>query len=98
MTPAHERKQRAVPQGIGVILVLVAAGNLQDALAQQERQAVPHGATAPLAQLLAQRLRLTQLVVGVCQPDQAATRGELSGVTADRERGCARQGARISHE
>src|SRR5260221_230595 len=39
MTPAHKLKQRVVPQGIGVVLVFVAAGDLQEALAQQERNA-----------------------------------------------------------
>jgi len=51
MTPAHELKQQVVQQGIAVVLDFVAAGDLQEALAQQERERMAHRTAAPVAHL-----------------------------------------------
>lgn len=51
MTPAREPKRRVVPQGIGVVLVFVAAGDLQEALAQQEHERMARRTAAPVANL-----------------------------------------------
>ncbi len=44
-------KSELVPQGIGVVLVFVAAGDLQEALAQQEHERMAHRTAAPVANL-----------------------------------------------
>jgi hypothetical protein len=73
-----------MPQGIGVVLVFVAAGNLQETLAQQKRERMAHRSAAPGANLGGKAGRQTQAVVGLREPDEAAIRGELSGVKTHR--------------
>ena len=48
---AHELEQRVAAQGVGVVLVLVATGDLQEALAHQEGARVADRAATPLRDL-----------------------------------------------
>jgi hypothetical protein len=100
-TPADELEQWIVAQGVSVVLVLVAAGDLQEALAQQERERMADRPTAPVADLLRQRDRHPEAVVGAGEPDEPAIGAELPGVERHRQRR-GRQGgercARIGQE
>jgi hypothetical protein len=59
-----------VAQGIGVVLVLVAAGNLQEALAQHEREGMPYWSAPPVAHVCGEGGGQAQAVVGLGAPDQ----------------------------
>src|SRR5262249_8332809 len=99
-TTTHELEQRVAPQRISVVLVFVAAGDLQEALADQQRQGMAHRPAAPVVELRCQGVGEAELVVCAGGPEQAAIRGELAGVKGQRqrggERGCA-PCARIGH-
>src|SRR5690348_2023278 len=97
MPAAHELEQRIAPQGIGVVLIFVTTGDLQQALAQQERKRMAHRTAAPVADMGGKAGRQTQVVVGLREPDEAAIRGELPGVKGHPESGGERGHARIRH-
>jgi hypothetical protein len=82
---ADELEQR-VRQGIGVILVFVATGNLQEALAQEESERMTDRTAPPVADLGGKCAGQAQAVVGACEPDESPIRGQLSGVERDRSR------------
>jgi len=82
-TTTHELEQRVAPQPIGVVLVFIAAGDLQEALAQQERERMADRPAAPVGDLRREGSRQAQAVVGPCESDESAVGGELPGVKRD---------------
>jgi hypothetical protein len=68
----HEREQRVAPQRSGVVLVFIAAGDLQEALAPQERERMAHRPAAPVGDLRRESGRQAQAIVGPCEPDESA--------------------------
>jgi hypothetical protein len=83
---ADELEQRIASQGIGVVLVLIATGNLQEALAQQKRERMTDRTAPPVADLGGKCAGQAQAVVGACAPDESPIRGQLSGVERDLSR------------
>ena len=99
---AGELEQRVGPQGVGVVLVGVAAGDLEDPLPPQRLQPVPHRAAPPVGDLGRQSGAQTARGLGLGQPGQAAVGGEAAaeevdlqrqrGGAGEAERGCGRLG------
>jgi hypothetical protein len=69
---AHQLQQWVGPQRVGIVLVGIAAGDLEDALADQRPQAMAHRAAPPLRDAGGQRVAQPERPVGLGQPDQPA--------------------------
>jgi hypothetical protein len=84
--------------GIGVILVLIAAGDLQDALAHQEGERVADWTAPPVRALGGEGGRDTQVVVGLGEPDEPPSEVSCpaSKVTGSDERAAGRDDMRES--
>ncbi len=91
---ADQLEQRIVSQRVGVVLVLVAARDLQDALAQEHRQRMACWSTPPIADRPSEGRGQSQALVGAGEPDQSAVRGELTSVKSHFAGGC----EKIGHE
>jgi hypothetical protein len=96
---APQLQEGIAAQGGGLVLVFVAPGNLQDALADQGLQGVADRTTAPLRDLRGQRSAEAEGAVSRRKPAEAASTGELRAVEPGLEGG-GRQGtgARLRHE
>jgi hypothetical protein len=67
-------------EGIGVILVFVAAGDLVDTLADERPHAVPHRATPPVGDAASRGGAHAQHGIGFGRPRQIAVAGEATAV------------------
>src|SRR5919199_3251926 len=92
-----------MPQGIGVILILVTTGDLEDALAHERVERVLAGARAPLRDVGGDQGAEAKGGVGLGEPGQAtiggeaaAIKGRLQGQRRWRKKSSARWG-RIRH-
>jgi hypothetical protein len=96
---AHQLQERIGAQGVGIVLVFVATGNLEDALADQGLKGVADRTTAPLRDLRGQRSTEAEGGVSLPKPAQAPITGELRTVEPGLEGG-GRQGKgdRLRHE
>ncbi len=79
-------QQRVGAQGVGVVLVLVAAGDLEDALADQCRQGVAHRAAPPLGNHRGEGGAQPDGQLRLLQPRQPAVGGQPPGVELDLQR------------
>jgi hypothetical protein len=77
--PTHGLQQRIGAQRVGVVLVGIATGDLEDALAHQGRQVVA-GPPAPLGNARRQRCAQPQRAIGVLDPEQATIAGQASRI------------------
>lgn len=78
--PRTSFQERVLPQGVGVVLVLVAGGYLQDPLAYQRREGVPDGRPPPLRHVGGDLLAQAQLPVHLGEPEEAAVGGDAAAV------------------
>jgi hypothetical protein len=101
---ADEPEQRIVAQRVGVILILVAAGDLIDALADEGGEGMRAGFASPLGNAGGDLGTDAGLRVGMGEPGQPAIGGERSavegGVEGEGGEGFEREGGcgRIGHE
>jgi hypothetical protein len=96
---AHQLQEGIGTQGVGIVLVFIATGNLEDALANQGLQGVADGTTAPLRDLRGQRSAEAEGSVSLREPAQAAITGELRTIEAGLERrGGQGKADRLEHE
>ena len=89
--PAHQLEQRVTPQGVGVILVGVAAGDLEHPLADQRLQRVVDRAAAPLGDAGRERGADAHGTLGHGQPGQPPIAGQPTGIEARCERNARRR-------
>jgi hypothetical protein len=73
--PAGQLQQRVGAQAVRVVLVGVATGDLEQALAHQGRQAVAHGTPPPLRDPRRQGSPQPPSRIGLRQPQQPAIAG-----------------------
>jgi hypothetical protein len=78
--PARPLQQRVGAQGVGVILVGIAAGDLEDALADEGGQAVGDRPAAPLRNAGGQGAAEPERLIGLHQPGEAAVAGQAAGI------------------
>ena len=78
--PADQLEQGIAPQGVGVVLVGVAAGDLEDALAHEGLQRVLPAAAAPLGEAGGEGRAQAERRLRLGQPGQAAVAGEPPAV------------------
>jgi hypothetical protein len=83
---ADQLEQRIGPQGVGVQLVLVAAGDLEDALTHQRLQRVRDRTAPPVRDAGRQRGAEAQGGVRLREPGQPAVRGQPAPVEGRLER------------
>lgn len=73
-------EERVIAEGIGIILVVVITGNLEEALPEQFGERMLDRAGAPVRDDAGQPWREIEVRVGLREPDEAAIRGELRTV------------------
>jgi hypothetical protein len=83
--PAHQLQQRIVAQGVGVVLVFIAGGDLVDALAQQLQRRVT-AAAASVRNRRRQRGTQSQRLIGFGDPRPAPITGQPTAQKIDRQR------------
>ena len=71
-------EQRVAPQGVRIVLVFVATGDLEDPLPDQRRQGVPYPTVAPFGHARGQCRTDAGCLLGLQQPGQAAITGQAS--------------------
>ncbi len=74
-TAADQFQQGVGAQGIAVVLILVAAGNLKDALADERLQRVLHRSGSPVGQVCGECVAEPEGGIGLGEPHQAAVAG-----------------------
>ncbi len=74
-------------EGIGIILVLIATGDLEDTLTDQSLQGMPDGAMAPFRNLLGKGGTEVEGGIGLREPAETAVGGELRTVEGRDELG-----------
>ena len=77
---ADPLEQRITAQRVGVILVFVAAADLEDSLAHQRHQRVLDGPAPPVRDRAGQRGAQSQGGIRLSDPGQATIRGQATGV------------------
>ena len=82
----NQLQQRIGPELVGVVLVRVATGDLEDALANQGLQRVPHRAMAPVGDDRRERRTQPELLLGLGEPDQTTVRGRRLQIEAGHHR------------
>ena len=96
---ADQLEERIGAQGVGIILILVATGDLEDALAHQRLQRVTDRATAPLGDVRGQSGTQAERGIGLREPAQTAIAGELWPIEARlHRRGGQGKVDRLDHE
>jgi hypothetical protein len=79
--PATDQLEQGVrAQAVRVILILVAAGNLEDALADQSREGVVDVRPSPLGDTDSEGRADAQVLLRLGQPGQPTVRGETSPI------------------
>ena len=69
---AHHLQQGIFPKGVRVVLVLVAARYLKDALANERDERMASSPVSPLLNALGDSLAQAQLFIHLCQPEKPA--------------------------
>ena len=98
--PATDQLQEGImTQGGGIVLILVAAGDLEDALADQRLEGVVDRAAAPLRDVLSEGGAEAKRRIGLREPAETAVGGELGTVEGRGETGGGQgEGDRLGHE
>jgi hypothetical protein len=82
---AHQFEERIAPQRRGIVLILVATGNLHDPLPNQPLERMPDGAGAPIRDHGSQGGAEPERIIGVAQPEQTAVTGQPAQIEARRD-------------
>lgn len=82
---ANELEQGVGAQIVRVVLVVVAASHLKDALLEERDQRMTHPPAAPLRYMASQAFAQAELFVGLGQPQQAAIAGDSAAVESSLE-------------
>ena len=90
-----ELEQGVMAQGIGVVLILIATGDLEDALADEGLQGMLAGATAPLGNEGGDQRAQAERGVRFGQPGQAAIGREATAIEGGLQGQCGRSGESI---
>jgi hypothetical protein len=101
---AGQLEEGIMPQGVGIVLVLIAAGKLEDPLADEGLEGVRHRTGAPVGDLGGQGSAQPEGRIGFSEPGKTAITGQVAGIEASLDRERSRTGkaegrrGRLGHE
>jgi hypothetical protein len=86
MAAADQLEEGIAAEGRGILLIRVAAGDLEDPLAHEGGERVPHRPAPPIHQAARQAVAEAQGGIGLGEPGQAAIAGHMLGIETRADR------------